>query len=148
MAQIPAAEFEMRMIRGRVYRQVKGNQRAAVAEFDRAIAASNLLQNYSADKYAQQKSLADAYYRRGLALSDDNQPDAAYKSFLQAEKVSRGYVGDEFFAQFTQRYPQFASANQQRINENQARINEKSRKSHGRKPLKLRLRKSIPKKTL
>ena len=125
MAQNPAAEFEMRIIRGRVYRQVKDNQRAAVAEFDRAIAVSNLLQNYSADKYAQQKSLADAYYRKGLSLIDDNQPDAAYQSFLQAEKVSRDYVGDEFFAQFAQRYPQFASANQQRINENQARTNEK-----------------------
>lgn len=108
------AEFEKRMIRGRIYRQVKGNQRAAIAEFDRAIPAFNPGVYPSADKYVMPNYLADAYYRKGLALWDDNQPVAAYDAFVAAENISKGYVGEEFFTKLVQQHPELGVANQAR----------------------------------
>lgn len=115
MAQYSYAEFYTRMIRGRVYRQVKGNHKAAIKEFERAIAVADLIKSFTADKFAQQNNLADAYYRKGLSLDEDNQPEAAYEAYMQAEKASKGYVSKEIFADFVQRHPQFAAANKSRI---------------------------------
>ena len=98
LSNIPAAEYagksvanngadvKSRIIRGRVYSEVKGNHRAAVQEFD---AAANILKTaYGTAATAADAPLrAELLWRKGDALAHLGEVDQAAVAFLESLKI-------------------------------------------------------------
>ncbi|MCC7306607.1 MAG: tetratricopeptide repeat protein [Acidobacteria bacterium] len=81
------ADVKTRIIRGRMYAEVKDNQRAAVAEFDAAI---NILRsNYGKDSItADAPIMAELYWRNGDALAKLGEVDKAAIAYADSLQVS------------------------------------------------------------
>ena len=99
LSNIPAAEYagkpvanngadvKTRIIRGRVYSEVKNNERAAVAEFDAAIGI--LKSNYGKGAItADAQVMAEPYWRKGDALTKLGEVDKAAVAYADSLQIN------------------------------------------------------------
>ncbi|HQZ81790.1 MAG TPA: hypothetical protein PLR83_01095 [Pyrinomonadaceae bacterium] len=80
------ADVRARIIRGRVYSELKGNHYAAVAEFDAAI---ELQKVYARMSFSSEASIfAEPHWRKGDALAQLGEVDKAAIAYIESLKIS------------------------------------------------------------
>ncbi len=80
------ADVKTRIIRGRVYSEVKNNERAAVAEYDAAIGI--LRSNYGGTNTADAPIMAELYWRKGDALTELGEVDKAAVAYADSLQIN------------------------------------------------------------
>lgn len=80
------ADVKTRIIRGRVYSEVKNNERAAVAEYDAAIGI--LRSNYGGTNTADAPIMAELYWRKGDALTKLGEVDKAAVAYADSLQIN------------------------------------------------------------